>query len=120
MFVRLFGETEKDQLKYLQPRVILTAVWFVVMIAGIITRLELLGAAMGILGLVVFFSWGWAPTKTMLGVGSIGAIFSGNVVFGVVIFVICIMLAYIAGLICGGIGIFRYIYLRIKASKGLI
>lgn len=74
----------------------------------------------GIGGIVLFialFMWGFGAIKRLFGIGTIGAIFSGNVVFGVVIFVLCMMAAYFVSIFVAFLGVGRYIYLKIKKSQ---
>ena len=73
-------------------------------------------AEMGV-AIVLLFVWGWPVVKGLFGITAIGAIFSGNVVIGVVLFVVYLTLAYFLGIIFAFIGTIRYIYLRIKYGK---
>lgn len=75
------------------------------------------GSVGGIALLVAMFMWGFGAIKRLFGFGTVGAIFSGNVVFGTVIFVVCMMVAYLISLIVALIGIGRYIYLRVKIAQ---
>lgn len=124
MFRRLFGETESLQLQNLQKKVILTALGAALYLIGILLMAFHLEAPASIIAsvgsvilMIVMFMWGFGAIKGLIGFGSIGAIFSGNVVLGVVIFVICAMLAYLISLVVVFLGIGRYIYLKVKESK---
>lgn len=124
MFSRLFGDTEEEQILNLQKKVVLTGVGVVLGLIGLVLlliRLDTVGAAVYSLGgavlFVSLFFWGFGAIKKLFGIGTIGALFSGNVVFGVVIFVICMMAAYIISLFVALIGIGRYIYLKVKARQ---
>ena len=121
MFVRLFGESDEEQLKNLTKKVVLTGIGVVCYILGLVFYLMHLDSVGGIFGsiggialLVAMFMWGFGAIKRLVGIGTVGAFFSGNVVFGVVIFVMCVIVAYFISLIVAFIGIGRYIYLRIK------
>lgn len=123
MFVRLFGESDEEQLKNLTKKVVLTGIGVVCYILGLVFYLMHLDSVGGIFGsiggialLVAMFMWGFDAIKRLVGIGTVGAIFSGNVVFGVVIFVMCVIVAYFVSLIVAFIGIGRYIYLRIKMA----
>lgn len=107
MFSRLFGITEEDQLRYLMPRVIITVISLILMFFGLAP----------VFALVMMFAWGWNAVKSMFGIASIGIIFSGNVMIGVVIFVLYVILAYLIGIFCALLGIGRYIYLLVKKHK---
>lgn len=124
MFVRLFGESDEEQLKNLTKKVVLTGIGVVCYILGLVFYLMHLDSVGGIFGsiggialLVAMFMWGFDAIKRLVGIGTVGAIFSGNVVFGVVIFVMCVIVAYFVSLIVAFIGIGRYIYLRIKMAQ---
>ena len=124
MFVRLFGESDEEQLKNLTKKVVLTGIGVVCYILGLVFYLMHLDSVGGIFGsvggialLVAMFMWGFDAIKRLVGIGTVGAIFSGNVVIGVVIFVMCVIVAYFVSLIVAFIGIGRYIYLRIKMAQ---
>ncbi len=117
MFRKLFGETETMQLRYLQPRVIITAIDLVLILIGIIAKsggiLELAGGIFAILALV----WAWSFMKAWFGWTTFGAIFTGNIVFGVIIFLLYIIVGYLLGMVSFIIGTGRYIYLLVKRSQ---
>jgi hypothetical protein len=110
MFARLFGETDAQQIHYLQVRVIITILSLVLMFF-----FGSVGAS--IFALVMMLVWGWGATKALFGITTVGAIFSGNVVFGVVLFVFYLLLSYLFGILCAALGTGRYIYLLIKRAK---
>lgn len=114
MFSRLFGETEQLQLQYLKPKVIITAVSIALMI---ILAIFFGGGASALFALVMLFVWGWGAVKSLFGITTVGAIFSGNIVIGVILFVLYFMIAYLAGIVCAALGVGRYIYLLIKYKK---
>ena len=94
MFVRLFGESDEEQLKNLTKKVVLTGIGVVCYILGLVFYLMHLDSVGGIFGsiggialLVAMFMWGFGAIKRLVGIGTVGAFFSGNVVLGVVIFV---------------------------------
>ena len=107
MFKRLFGETEEDQLKFLQPKAIITVISIVLCFFDLTS----------VFALVMLFIWGWGVVKSLFGIASIGAIFSGNVVFGCVIFVLYVFVAYFAGIVCALLGTGRYVYLLVKSAQ---
>lgn len=124
MFTRLFGENDELQIHNLQMKVILTGLGIILCIIGNIfsaIHLESVGGiALSVGGIVLFvalFMWGFGAIRTLLGFGTIGAIFSGNVVFGVVIFIFCVMIAYLISIIVAFLGVGRYIYLIVKKSQ---
>lgn len=124
MFARLFGESDEDQLQNLTKKVVLTGIGVVYYALGLVFYLLQWDTAGGIFGsvggialLVAMFMWGFGAIKRLFGFGTVGAIFSGNVVFGTVIFVVCMMVAYLISLIVALIGIGRYIYLRVKIAQ---
>ena len=74
--------------------------------------------SIGVIGLFVgMFVWGCGAIKEVFGIGSVGAIFSGNVVIGTVIFVVCLLAAYFISVVVAFIGIGRYIYLKVKVAQ---
>lgn len=110
MFVRLFGETTEQQLHYLQIRVIITVICIVLAIF-----LGAVGAAA--FALIMMFAWGWGAVKALFGITTIGAIFSGNAVLGVIMFIVYFIISYVIGIFCAALGIGRYVYLLIKKAK---
>ncbi|MCI6991105.1 MAG: hypothetical protein MR910_06770 [Clostridiales bacterium] len=126
MYQKLFGQTEEEQMQYLSKRVWVTAAGLVLVLlsavfraAGLSTMQSLCSAVGGVLLLVVMFLWGFHAVKALLGLGGVGAIFSGNVVLGVVIFVFAVLLAYVISLVIALLGIGRYVTLCIRARKGV-
>ena len=124
MFTRLFGETEEIQFKNLKPKTILTILGLIVGLVGVLLTLigiESLGETLlsisGIILFILLFIWGFGAIRALFGFSTIGAIFSGNVVFGVVIFVFCMMAAYFISIFIAFLGVGRFIYLKIKFSQ---
>lgn len=124
MFARLFGETEELQIHNLSKKVALTGIGAVCSVVGMLLSVLTLdtigGIALSIGGIVLFvamFMWGFGAIKALFGIGSVGAIFSGNVVIGAVIFVVCLMVAYLISLIVALLGIGRFIYLKVKMAQ---
>ncbi len=125
MFRRLFGETEQEQIAFLHPRAIATIVILIMVVVALLLDVSgLSGGASAIIGvaemgfaIITLFVWGWPVVKGLFGITAVGAIFSGNAVIGVVLFVLYIVLAYFLGIIFAFIGTIRYIYLRIKYGK---
>lgn len=123
MFSEMFGGTEAQQLKYLQIRVILTGVCFAAMLIGGLLYLCGLdlgtglvstgGGALAIMALV----WAWSFMRAWFGWASLGALFTQNIILGVVIMVLYITIGYLLGLIAMLIGIGRYIYLMVKKHQ---
>lgn len=119
MFAKFFGETEQEQIAYLQNRVIISVVVIVIaLIVGIASGD--IGVASQAFALTMLVVWGWKAMKSMFGITSIAAIFSGNLFLGFLIFLFYIIAAYLAGVFCAFVGILRYIYLIVKrnASRG--
>ncbi len=124
MFTRLFGETDNEQFVYLKKKVLLTFLGLFLGLVGILLASfqqksmgqTLCGIAGAIL-LISLFLWGFGAIKRLFGIATIGAIFSRNVVLGVVIFVFCLMIAYLISIFIAFMGIGRYIYLNVKFSK---
>lgn len=117
MFKKIFGETEEMQLAYLQKRVILTVIAVsVAAVIGIFSgELEIVGGAFG---LAAMFIWGFGAIKALFGITTVGAIFSRNVVIGVILFVLLLAVAFFTGVFIGILGIGRYIYLMVNKSTG--
>lgn len=124
MFRKLFGETETIQFNYLKPRIIMAFVVVAGILLGLITHfigLQFVAeACVGIAELfyvILALMFGWRFLKSMFGFASFGAIFSGNIVFGVVIMVMYFLLSIVLGLITLVLGIGRFIYLLVKKSN---
>ena len=111
MFARLFGETEEAQRQYLKKKILITFVCLLIDIVLFITQ--------GEFGLTLLsaYVWGWGAMKALFGFTTIGAIFSGNAVFAVIFILAYVLIGYFFGLFCMVIGIFRFIYLLVKARQ---
>lgn len=108
MFRKLFGETDEEQLAYLQKKVIITAVCAVLDIAVLIF-------AQGILFLpLCCYYWGWGFIRAIT---TFGAIFSRNVVVGALIIGVFLVLGGIVGAVIMTLGVGRYIFLKVKYAK---
>lgn len=112
MFERLFGNTMEDQLMYLQPRVLLTAP---VIIIGFIAMV--FGSSGSAVIAIAAYVWSWTFMKNWFGITTIGAIFSGNVVIGVILFIAYLVIGYFIGLIVFLLGLIRYIQLKLMYMK---
>lgn len=124
IFAKLFGETEELEIQNLEKKVFLTGIGIVGMLVTVLLNLvklepvaKITGGIGGIALFVALFMWGFGAIKKLFGIGTIGAIFSGNVVFGVVIFLLCMMAAYLISIFVAFIGTGRYIYLKVKKSQ---
>lgn len=113
MLERIFGGTDAEQMEFLQGRSIVTIAAIVLSLIAAIFLPE----ALGIVGAVMLFVWGFGVLKAMFGVTAIGILFSGNIVLGVILFFLYIMAAYLAGLLFAFIGVGRWIYLKVKYSS---
>lgn len=122
MFKRLFGETERAQKEYLQKKVKVTLIILGIgLVAGAILGLVTeVGFLYGLLyGLcyayaITCYYWGWGALKSLFGITSLAALFSGNLVLGIVIFIFYIFISAFVGLFTAFLGIGRYIYLKAK------
>lgn len=113
MWSRLFGENESAQLQFLQPRVILTVLSGIAAVIGMVIQVDLTM----LFALVMLFVWGWSAVKSLFGVTTIGAIFSGNAVIGAILITFYVLFAYVFGLVVAALGVGRYIYLKLKLAK---
>lgn len=110
MFERIFGGTHQEQMEFLETRSIITLVALAIGIVGSFITPE----ALAIVGFVMLFVWGWGVIKSMFGITTLGAIFCGNIVIGVILFLFYIVGAYLAGLVFAVLGVGRWIYLKVK------
>lgn len=123
MIKKLFGETEEQQFKYLQPRVIALCVGLIILlIGGGLFELGVpFGDEIGELGcgvcVVVLLLFGWAIMKGLFKFATLGSLFSDNFVIGIAIFVLFITIGYFGGFIVAFIGICRFLVL-LKKRKG--
>ena len=125
MFKKLFGETELEQLQYLQWRALITLSLIAILIVALIMSLIGIDSIAGVFGgiaemgiaIIMLFIWGWGVIKRLFGIVTIGAIFSNNIVIGVILFILYFMLAYFLGIIVGFIGTCRFVYLKVKLGK---
>lgn len=124
MFRKLFGETETQQFNYLKPRIILVIICLASLLVGGIgfllnlRFLTTLGAGIAeTLYVVLALMFGWRFLKSLFGFATFGAIFSGNIIFGVIIMILYLLLSLLLGLVVLFLGIGRYIYLLVKRSN---
>ena len=114
MFEKLFGGTKEEQLAYLQTRLLLTAP---IIIGGIVV-LSAGGSSRGsaVIALAAYV-WAWTFLKNWLGITTLGALFSGNIAIGVILFCVYLVLGYVIGLATFALGLIRYIQLKISVRK---
>lgn len=110
MLDRIFGGTDEEQLQFLEARSIITIVAMVVGIAASLFSAE----ALGLIGFVMLFVWGWTVVKNWFGITAIGILFSGNIVIGVIIFLFYLIAAYFAGIVFAFLGVGRWVFLKNK------
>ena len=110
MFKRILGGSDVEQLQFLEVRSIITIIALVVAIVASFFYAE----ALGLIAVVMLFIWGWNVLKNWFGITTLGAIFSGNVVIGVFLFIVYLIVAYLAGIAFAFLGVGRWIYLKMK------
>ena len=114
MFERIFGGSEEQQLQFLEIRSIAT-------IAALVIALVMspfVPEASALIAAVMIFIWGWSVIKSWFGVTVVGILFSGNVVWGVILFLLYVVGAYLVGIFFAVIGVIRWIWLRVKRAVG--
>lgn len=121
MIKKLFGQTEEEQFNYLQPRVIALLVGVLLLLTGVVFMklgfgdvIALIGEAICVIVLLVF---GWAIIRGIFGFVTVGALFSLNIVVGVVALILFVSIGYIGGFFVAVIGVCRYLIL-LKKRKG--
>lgn len=114
MFERIFGGSDEEQLAFLGTRSIIT---IVACVLGIICSF-FTENALALIAIVMLFIWGWNVVKNWFGLTTIGAIFSGNIVIGVILFLIYLIVAYLVGIVFAFLGVGRWIYLKVKYRSG--
>ena len=112
MFEKLFGNTKEEQLMYLQPRVLLTAP---IIILGFIALA--LGSKGNAIIAIAAYVWAWTFLKNWFGLTTFGALFSGNILIGLILFVVYLVVGYFIGLFTFLLGLSRYIQLKISYRK---
>lgn len=115
MLDRIFGGSDEEQLRFLEVRSIITILALIVAFVGSFFSTEV----PALLAVVMLFIWGWNVVKNWLGITTLGAIFSGNIVIGVVLFMVYLIVAYLAGVVFAFLGVGRWIYLKIKYRNHL-
>lgn len=118
MITKLFGQTEEEQFNYLQPRVIALLVGLLLLLIGV-GLMELgFGEIVALIGegicVIVLFIFGWAIMRGIFGFVNIGALFSLNIVVGVVALILFLCVGYIGGFFVALVGICRYLILLKK------
>lgn len=110
MFNRIFGGSDAEQLQFLEMRSIITiAVVIIALVASVFVP-----EALSLIAVVMLFIWGWNVIKSWFGITTLSAIFSGNVVIGVIIFLFYLIVAYLVGILFAFLGVGRWIYLKMK------
>lgn len=100
MFERLFGNTPEEQKKFLQLRVWIT------------TPMIVIGLICGnMLAALAAYVWAWSFMRNWFGFTTLGAIFSGSVLIGILMILLYLTLGYFIGLVIFVLGFIRYIYL---------
>lgn len=123
MIKKLFGETEEEQFNYLKTRLIALVVGVIVLLIGILLmKIGVpFGGTIGEFGsgicVIVLLVFGWAIMRELFGYATIGALFSGNVAIGTVIFVVFILLGYLGGFVVAAIGLCRFFILLKKRKE---
>ena len=123
MVKKLFGETEEQQFMYLQPRLLALGIGIVILLVGfLLIKIGIsFGEAIGSIGacicIIIMFMFAWLIMKKILGITTIGALLSGNVVIGVVIFVLFILIGYLGGIFVAFVGLCRF-FVLLKKRKG--
>ena len=113
MFAKLFGSTKEEQLDYLQSRILLTILVFIIS-AVIMSFSSTTGNAVIA---IVAYVWAWSFLKNWAGITTLGAIFSGNLAIGVIIFMVYLVIGYVIGLMTFSLGLIRYIQLKVFGAK---
>lgn len=68
---------------------------------------------------IVMLVFGWAILRGLFGATSLGILFSGNIVLGVVVFVLYITVGYFGGMAVAVIGLCRFLtLLKERRSSG--
>lgn len=123
MIKKLFGETEEQQFEYLKKRLFAFAIGVaILLIGGLLMGMGVpFGTQIAELGTmvcaIVWLVFGWAIMKGVFGFATFGAVFSRNVVIGVVIFVLFITIGYFGGIFVTFIGLCRF-FVLLKKRKG--
>ena len=126
MVEKLFGVGAEAQYAYLKPRLTALAVSLALSLAGgllMLLGLRQFGRLLGGLGVgafaIVMLVFGWAILRGLFGIASFGVLFSGNIVLGVVVFVLYITVGYFGGMAVAVIGLCRFLtLLKERRSSG--
>lgn len=114
MFKRLFGNTIEEELSFIQPRLIVTLVVLAVSVAAALLHIGDLSA---VIGAIFLFVWGWPAVKKLFFITTVGALFSRNIIIGVVLFLIYVCLSYLLGVFVALIALCRFIYLEVVLNQ---
>lgn len=123
MIRKLFGTTDEEQFRYLLPRLVALGVGVALLLIGVLL-MQIgvpFGKNVGSFGVgicvIVLMVFGWSIMKGIFGYVSLGALFSGNIVIGILIFVLYLMLGYFGGFFVAFIGLCRF-FVLLKKRKG--
>ena len=123
MIRKLFGETEEEQFRYLRPRLLVLGVGVAALLISILLRQSgvSFGKEIGELGtgicVIVMLVFGWSIMRGLFGFASLGALFSGNFMIGIIILILFILIGYLGGFFVAFIGLCRFFAL-LKRRKG--
>lgn len=63
---------------------------------------------------VIFLMWGWRVLMAVSGINKLSALFDYNIAVIVIIFILWLMVGYLAGMVCFLLGISRLIWLKTR------
>lgn len=114
MIKKLFGQTEEEQMAYIKKKLIITLVIIVVgTLVGIFGYNDAFVGGIGI----AFYVWGWNAMRAIFGASVFAALFSRNIVIGVLILIAFMLVGYIAGIFCFSVGLCRFVQIIAKNHK---
>lgn len=114
MFQRIFGGSDAEQLQFLESRSVITIVSLIASLAASVVFPQ----ALSLIVLLMMFVWGFGVVKSLFGITTIAAIFSDNLIVGMLLFVLYMVVAYLSGMVFAFLGVGRWIYLKVKYAHG--
>lgn len=112
MLERLFGLNQDEQFTYLAPRILITGS---VIIIGVIT-MAVSGGGGGMIVAIAALYWAGEFLRNWFGLTVFAALFSRNIVIGLLLIIAYIVIGYCVGLVTFAVAFVRFIFLLIARA----
>lgn len=123
MIRKFFGDTEEEQFRYLKPRLIALGIGIAMLLLGVLLMqlgisfgetIGSLGTGIIVIDMLIF---GWAIMRGLFGFATVGALFTNDIRWGIILFILFGLVGYLGGIFVAFVGICRFLVL-LKKRKG--